>query len=265
MDLTSDGDISLVSNNGAVRMDAGTQIHSGGAVALTAATGVTVGQITADQRIDLYSAGGTVQAAEALPGQAHLQATAVSFYGYGLALPLAPEAPVLVVDAQALQVGAPSGIASRGYAADGSIYYRLRDSGMAYHQLEVFDQAPERVMTPRSEVQTWAAQLAESQPLAVVWDNNMGLSAWLQSAVNTAMDSSATAQYLRAVAPASVGMQSFGTLFDAQDGDEMDSMEYGLSESSNLGVSLLDASNDLLRSTGQLLSTSSWSIEAQGW
>jgi len=120
------------------------------------------------------------------------------------------------------------------------------------------------VMTPRTEVQEWADLLAQAQPPATVWDNDRGLSGWLNNAVDAPV-SSATARYLSAALPVSVDIKSFSTIFDAQEGVEMGSMEYGLAESSGLGASLLDASNDLLRSTGQLLKSSSWAIEAQDW
>jgi hypothetical protein len=265
VDLLAEGDLSLVSNSGAVSMDAGTQITGQGAVALTAATGIAVGQIEADQRIDLFSPAGRVQAVAALVGLAHLDAPAMSFYGYGLALPVQSGQAVLVVDAQALQVGAPTGGAARGYAADGSVYYRLMDKGVVYHQLQVFDQAPQRVMVPRSELQAQAAEVAQSRPLAGVWADSSGWSGWsLNNRETPASSTSAVARYL-STEPIFLLNQSFGSNFDPFGGDEIDLIDYGLT--GDLGDSglLLDASSDLLRSTGQLLAASQWSIEANDW
>ena len=265
VDLVAQGDLSLVSNSGSVSMDAGTQITGQGAVALTAATGIAVGQIEADQRIDLFSPAGRVQAVAALGGLAHLDAPAVSFYGYGLNLPVQSSQAVLVVDAQALQVGAPTGGAARGYAADGSLYYRLMDKGVVYHQLQVFDQAPERVMVPRSEVQAEAAEVAQSRPLASVWADSSGWSGWSMNTRETPASSmSAVARYLSAE-PILLSRQSFSATFDRLGGDEIDSMEYGLTGDWGDSGSLLDSSSDLLRSTGQLLAASQWSIELNDW
>jgi hypothetical protein len=268
VDLLAQGDLSLVANTGSIAMVAGikiagTKIAGNGAVALTAATGIAVGQIDADQRIDLFSPAGQVRAVAALGGQAHLQAPAVSFYGYGLALPLQSSQAVLVVDAQALQVAAETGRAARGYAADGSLYYRLMDKGVVYHQLQVFDQAPQRVMVPRSEVLAQADQVAQSQPLAIVWDSNKGLSGWLQTLEPTISSTSAVARYLQAASPDSSEMQPFGMAFDGFNGDEMDYIDYGLINSLDHSEFLLNSSSDLLRSTGQLLAASQWSIDSQ--
>jgi hypothetical protein len=267
VDLLAQGDrsldLSLVANTGSIEMVAGTQIAGSSAVALTAATGIAVGQIEAAQRIDLFSPAGQVRAVAALGGQAHLKAPAVSFYGYGLASPLHSSQAVLVVDAQALQVAAETGRVARGYAADGSLYYRLMDKGVVYHQVQVFDLAPQRVMVPRSEVLAQADQVAQSRPFASVWDSNKGLSGWLKTLEPTTSSTSAVARYLQAASPDSPTMQPSGMAFDPLNGDDMDHIDYGLIESLDDSEFSLISNSDLLRSTGQLLAASQWSIGSQ--
>ena len=136
------------------------------------------------------------------------------------------------------------------------------DKGVFYHQLQVLDHAPERVMVPRSEVQAQAAEVAQSRPLASVWADSSG---WSGVSLNTretpASSTSAVARYLSAE-PISLSSQSFGTTLSPFDGDEIDSMEYELTGDWGGYGLLLDSSSDLLRSTGQLLAASQWSIEA---
>jgi hypothetical protein len=139
------------------------------------------------------------------------------------------------------------------------------DKGVVYHQLQVFDQAPERVMVPRSEVQAEAAEVAQSRPLASVCADSSGWSGWSMNTRETPASSmSAVARYLSAE-PILLSRQSFSATLDRLGGDEIDSMEYGLTGDWGDSGSLLDSSSDLLRSTGQLLAASQWSIELNDW
>jgi hypothetical protein len=204
VDLLAENDLSLVANQGAISMDVGRQIVGNGAVALTATTGIAVAQIHADQRIDLFSPGGQIRAVASLDGQAHLNAPAVSFYGYGPTMPLQGSQSVMVVDTKALQVAAPTGLAARGFNADGSVYYRAVDKGQFHHQLQVYDQLPQRVMISRTDLQSQAVQLAQSQPLSSVWPVSSGFLGWasgLDRQDDTAISLSAVQRYLASLSP----------------------------------------------------------------
>jgi len=266
VDLLARGDLSLVANQGQILMDAGTQIAGNHAVALTATTGIQVGQITADERIELFSPAGHVRAAQALPGQAHLEAPAVSFFGFGLTMPVATAESVMVVDAQALQVSAPTGSATRGYWSDGSVYYRLMNKTGMYHQLQIFDESQviDRVMVPRSDLVAQAAQMGLGEELALSLVADRGLSSWLATypVRDLSPTDTAVGRYLISQPPVLISTFAETASFDAFGIDELDSIDYGASDALVM-ESVLDGHGNLLRSTGQSVYDSSWSINAE--
>ena len=91
---------------------------------------------------------------------------------------------MLTVQAQALQVSAPSGVASRGMTT-GGMFYRLMDQGTGYLQLKLVGNAPERVMVSASQVQTELSIISSGSTPTKAWQpagQMGGLSAWVPTA-----------------------------------------------------------------------------------
>jgi hypothetical protein len=265
VDVQAQGDLTLASNAGQVQMDAGVRIEGAGAVAVIAATGIDVAQIQADQRIDLHSSAGQITAVAALgSGQAHLQAPSLSFHGYGLSMPLADQVQ-LVVDAQALQVSAPTGVASRGVLADGSLYYRLVDRQGSYHQLRILGDAPQRVMEARAELVSRADQAAQGVSLSLLRVEPVSVAAWSASLDLFRSDNqSATSRYLAEPAQAAASSFAFMSLQAPSLDDELEGIDYGYDGNSLNGGLVLSSEGDLLRSTGQAVAPGVWSTEVGG-
>jgi hypothetical protein len=265
--LKAMSDVSLVSSTGHVHMDAGVEVDAKGAVALSAATGIVVGQIDSDQRIGLYSpAGRIVTAAAAAAGTAHVTAPAVSVHGYGQSWATAQADQMLTVQAQALQVSAPSGVASRGMTTGGMVY-RLMDQGTGYLQLKLVGNAPERVMVSASQVQTELNLLSGGSMPTQAWQpagQMGGLSAWVPTAaVSTqSVGKQEVISYLqRQSAPMmALALSSFEV---AASDDLLSDMAYGLSPDDNTVVLSLELDAPLVRSTGQLLTASDWTLLPQ--
>jgi hypothetical protein len=250
-------DVSLVSTTDQVRMGAGVDVAANGAVALSAATGILVGQIDSDKRIDLYSpAGRIVSATAAAAGTAHVMAPAVSVHGYGQSWATAQADHMLTVQAQALQVSAPSGVASRGMTTGGMVY-RLMDQGTGYLQLKLVGNAPERVMVSASQVQTELNLISGGSMPTQAWQppgQMGGLSAWVPTAT---VSTQAVSRYL-------LSQPAPQTRFMAAASDDLlPDMEYGLSPEDNTVVLSLELDAPLARSTGQLLTESDWTLLPQ--
>jgi hypothetical protein len=260
LDLKAIGDVSLVSTTGQVRMGAGVDVVANGAVALSAATGIVLGQIDSDKRIDLYSpAGRIVTTAAAAAGTAHVTAPSVSVHGYGQTWATAQADQMLTVKAKALQVSAPSGVASRGMTTGGMVY-RLMDQGVGYLQLKLVGDAPERVMVSASQVQTELGRINTGSMPMQAWQpagQQGGLSAWVPTAAATP---SAVSRYLLSQPPQAFAPTSF--MASASD-DLLSDMTYGLSEEDNTVVLSLELDAPLVRSTGQLLTESDWTLLPQ--
>jgi hypothetical protein len=252
VDLKAMSDVSLVSTTDQVRMGAGVKVAANGAVALSAATGIVVGQIDSDKRIDLYSpTGRIVSAAAAAAGTAHVTAPAVSVHGYGQSWATARADHMLTVQAQALQVSAPSGVASRGMTT-GGMFYRMMDQGTGYLQLKLVGNAPERVMVSASQVQTELSIISGGSTPTKAWQpagQMGGLSAWVPTA---AVSTQAVSRYL-------LSQPAPQTSFMATSSDDLLSdLAYGLSPEDNTVVLSLELDAALVRSTGQLLRESDW-------
>ncbi|WP_416546172.1 hypothetical protein ACHEXK_11130 [Limnohabitans sp. DCL3] len=258
--LDAMGDVSLVSTTGQVRMGADVAVVAVGAVAMSAATGMVVGHLDSEQRIDLYShnangpQGSIVSAAAAASGDAHVTAPAVSVHGYGQRWATADTAQMLTVNAQALQVSAPSGVASRGLTSSGMVY-RLMDQGVGYLQVKLVGEAPQRVMVSASQVQTELTAIREGFTPALAWQpagQTVGLAAWVPISVSRYL--------LSQPAPVSITPSTF--MADSTD-DLLSDMAYGLSPDDNTVVLSLELDAPLVRSTGQLLTESDWTLLPQ--
>ena len=199
-------------------MGADAEIASQGAlITLKAATGIEVGRIdTSDGSglqgaVALDSAGGRIVLADTYADGMGVRSQSVSFYGYGQAQSDADGDRLLRVQAQRLQVSAPSGAASRGWNADG-LYYRLMDKGQAYSQLQLVGQLPDRVMLPASAVAGQPAQSAASLALAASptagFAQQMQSLAWPPSVQSMAM--SQVRAYLAGPVQPMVDMGSLG-------------------------------------------------------
>jgi len=266
VDLNATGDVSLVSKTGHVRMDVGVEVKAGGAVALSAATDIVVGKIDSAQRIDLYSQnangskGRIVTAAAAAAGTAHVKAPAVSVHGYGQTWSTAELAQMLTVQADALQVSAPSGVTSRGMTTGGMVY-RLMDQGVGYLQLKLVGDAPERVMVSASQVQTELGRINDGSMPTQAWQpagQKGGFSAWVPAA---AVNTQAVSRSLSQPAPMmALALTSF--MPDSSD-DLLNDMAYGLAPEDNTVVLSLELDAPLVRSTGQLLTESDWTLLPQ--
>jgi hypothetical protein len=256
-------------------------VDAKGAVALSAVTGLVVGQIESDKRVDLYSynengpQGRIVSAPATDAGIAHVTAPEVSVYGYGQSWSTAQAAEVLTVKAQALQVSAPTGVASRGMTT-GGLVYRLMDQGVGYLQLKVVGNAPERVRVPVSQVQTELKVISDGDMPTQAWQllSKMDLSAWVPSAAGNAQAVGNQADGKQAVGKQEVMsylqrqpeplMASAFTSFKADASDDLLSdMAYGLSTGDNTVVLSLELDAPLVRSTGQLLAESDWTLFPQ--
>jgi hypothetical protein len=160
-DLLSDTGayINLTSDDGQVRMAAtATIVDLGGVVSLNAATGITVGEIDTSLgavglsgAVSLDSAGGNITLAAPADGVMGIRAQAVSMFGYGQLKLNRAQDLTLRVEAESLQVSAPTGLVSLGLNAAGA-YYRLMDQGTLYAQLEVVGSLPTDVLMSRADV-----------------------------------------------------------------------------------------------------------------
>ncbi len=170
--------LNLHAADGQVRMASDARIVTqGGLVTIDAAFGIEVGQIDASGdagtsglrgAVALDSAQGQIVLAASSDGAMGVKAQSVSLYGYGQTLAaVAADDRVLRVEAERLQITAPSGLVSRGMNAAG-IYYRLADHGARYAQAQLVGQAPERVMLPRTEVAGQTTESATSTALGAI-------------------------------------------------------------------------------------------------
>ncbi len=254
------GNLSLVSNENQVRMDAGTSV-SAEAVAVHARNGITVSQIAADRRVDLFSPEGTVQAAAPTETGWQVQAPAVSFFAYGQATRAAQADRVLRVDADALQVSSPTGLVSSGLTTDGGLVYRAADRAQSYVQLRLIDPGTERVLAVRSEIRNEAMQIGAGQSLDEVWaatrTAQTGLSAWEPASRRVSpQTASSVERYL--AGPAQVASESQAW---ASDDSSLDDLAYGWSGQNVPATLSLGMGEPLLRSTGQMVGESHWQIE----
>ncbi|MEI7783729.1 MAG: hypothetical protein WCK08_05035, partial [Betaproteobacteria bacterium] len=259
VDLLAQDSVTLVSTTGAVTMDGGAKIAANGSVAVSAAQGIVVGQIDSDTRIDLSGPAGQITAAASAPAP-HLTAPAVSMYGYGQISANADAQRVLSVQAQALQVSAPSGVALRAMSTDGLIY-RVIDHGVSYLQLKLMDSATQRVLVADSQVQSELSRISAGQTPAQAWQATgrqaAGLMAWVPS---VAASTTAVSRYLGT--PVFTPLMSMRSMSLAPD-DLLGDMSYGLSPEQEQPALSLEPGSPLLRSTGQLLTESEWTMLAQ--
>lgn len=167
---------------------------------------------------------------------------------------------MLTVQAQALQVSAPTGVASRGLTADG-VVYRLMDQGTGYLQLKLVGNAPERVMVSASQVQTELTLISGGSMPTKAWQpagQRGGLSAWVPPIAVSTQD---VKLYLQSQ-PSSQSFEPSSFMATGND-DLLSDMAYGLSPEDNTVVLSLELDAPLVRSTGQLLTESDWTVLPQ--
>jgi hypothetical protein len=248
---------------GSIQIDAGTAVASDGALALTAKTGITLADLTSQTQVDLYTESGTVLAASSvLPDDgSHVTAPAVSVHGYGASVGSADVSRVLLVDSDMLRVTAPHGLVSRGLLSSGQAYYRLMDAGHAYFQAKVvgdLSSLPERVLTTQAVVKAQAtAFMASNSPAE-----------WIQAGSWSSMGRSG----LVFVSPSQFSSSPVNTMLaphwftdtdpQAENSLAIDSLGFEPKTAFDSSSSSLDA--PMLRSTGQLLAVTDWSIDMVG-
>jgi hypothetical protein len=195
----------------------------------------------------------------------------VSIYGYGQSSAQAGSSDqVLRVQADRLQIAAPTGVVSRGMNAEG-VYYRLADRSGVYAQVQLAgDVPPQRVMLARDEV---ASQVSRSATyLAQGGSPSDGFGQLAQSLSSAslsrmaAVDSSVQAQaYLSSMVQPSVqmsfqGRESHWVMLDDEVTDDdllLSDLAYGLSQDDEpsfvLGLPALQPLSAGLASTSELL------------
>jgi hypothetical protein len=169
-----------------------------------------------------------------------VSAQSVSFFGYGQTHG-ASEDRVLRVEAERLQVSAPTGVAARGYNANG-LFYRLMDRGQSYAQLQVLGtQSPERVVIAPNEIAGQPAQAAAFLALGAAptagFAQQMQSMVWPSSSAPAA--SSRAMAFLAAPVQATADMPSLGDKLQqgwillndlvADDEDLLSDLAYGFS------------------------------------
>jgi hypothetical protein len=245
-------------------MAPGAVIAANGTAALSAAQGITVGKISSDKRIDLFSPAGQIVAAGPVVG-AHAQAPAVSFYGYGQSWGAVQADRLLLVQAdQALQVSAPTGVAARNMTDQGTVY-RLMDRGAGQVLLRLAGDAPERVMVASGQVQSAYDRLsAQGQAPALAWPSTVGTgsAAFVARTPSAAPAAGFTAveRYLQSQPAPLLAMRLLSVPASQ---DLLEDMAYGLAPQEESASMSLELDAPLLRSTGQLLTENDWSLEPQ--
>jgi len=165
---SKDTAMSLSSAKGNLTMTSGAKLASaGGNLALSAALNVVVAEVNASSGVTAASVGGvaldstngTILAASSTTGR--VTAKTVSLYGNGPnVLKLATESAVKV-EAQQMQVSAPSGAIVRdsgatggtgGIGGTGETYYTLINRNSYFRQATVVGSAPSQVMVDKSQV-----------------------------------------------------------------------------------------------------------------
>jgi hypothetical protein len=273
--------LALRADQGEVRMASDARIVTpGGLVTIAAAKGIEVGLIDATGgaqgtvlrgSVALNSPQGQITLAGPSDGTMGIRAQSVSIYGYGQSSAQAGSSDqVLRVQADRLQIAAPTGVVSRGMNAEG-VYYRLADRSGVYAQVQLAgDVPPQRVMLARDEV---ASQVSRSATyLAQGGSPSDGFGQLAQSLSSAslsrmaAVDTSVQAQaYLSSMVQPSVqmsfqGRESHWVMLDDEVTDDdllLSDLAYGLSQDDEpsfvLGLPALQPLSAGLASTSELL------------
>jgi hypothetical protein len=287
----SQGDLELhadlVSNNGAylalragqgeVRMASDARIVSpGGLVTIAAAKGIEVGLIDTTGgaqgtvlrgSVALDSRQGAITLAGPSDGTMGVRAESVSIYGYGQrSAEVGSSDQVVRVQADRLQVAAPTGVVSRGMNAEG-VYYRLVDRSGVYAQVQLAGETPpQRVMLARDEVASQVSRSASSAAQGGILSAGFALPAQSFSSMARVADTSVQAQaYLSSTVPLGTltsfeVRQSNWVMLDEEASDDellLSDLAYGLSQDDEpsfvLGLPALQPLSAGLASSSELL------------
>ena len=151
-------DMALSSAAGNVTMTAAAKLAAvGGNLTLHAAGDVVVGEINASTTtaasvggVALDSSSGTIRAASSTTGL--VGAKTVSIFGNGPNVSDLATQTAVKVQAQQMQVSAPSGSVVRDSGASGETYYTLIKRGTYYRQATVVGTAPSHVVVAKAQV-----------------------------------------------------------------------------------------------------------------
>ena len=151
-------DVSLSASSGNVSMTAAAKLRTvGGSLTVQAGGDVVVGEINASSAsaaqvggVALDSAHGVIRAASSTSGL--VGAKTVSLYGYGPKVSDLATQTAVQVQAQQLQVSAPSGQVVRDSGDNGQTYYTLIKRSTYYREATVVGTAPTNVVVAKSQV-----------------------------------------------------------------------------------------------------------------
>jgi hypothetical protein len=128
-------------------------------------------------------------------------------------------------------------------------------------QLRLVGNAPERVMVLASQLQTELGRIKSGSMPTQAWlsaGQSSGLSAWVPSA---AASTPAVSRYLLSQPAPKVFVPT--SFMAAASADLLSDMSYGLAPKDNTVVLSLELDAPLVRSTGQLLTESDWTLLPQ--
>jgi hypothetical protein len=154
----SNTDMALSSAAGSVTMTAAAKLAAvGGNLTLHAAGDVVVGELNASTTtaasvggVALDSSSGTIRAASSATGS--VGAKTVSIFGNGPNVTDLATQTAVKVQAQQIQVSAPSGSVVRDSGASGETYYTLIKRGTYYREATVVGTAPSHVVVAKAQV-----------------------------------------------------------------------------------------------------------------
>jgi hypothetical protein len=155
---TQASDVRLSASSGSVTMSADAKVRTvGGSLTVQAGGDVVVGELNASSGnaaqvggVALDSTNGVIRAASANSGW--VNAKTVSLYGYGPKVTELSTQTAVQVQAQQLQVSAPSGQVVRDSGNNGETYYTLIKRNTYYREATVVGSAPTNVVVPKSQV-----------------------------------------------------------------------------------------------------------------
>ncbi|PQA79922.1 hypothetical protein C5F52_27345, partial [Limnohabitans sp. TS-CS-82] len=150
--------MSLSSATGQVAMTVGAKLNTvGGNLALRAAGDVLVSELNASTAVAmsvggvaLDSTSGTIRAASSTTGM--VSAKTVSLYGNGPNVNDIGTQKAVVVQAQLMQVSAPSGSVVRDVNASGEIFYTLIKRNAYFREATIVGSAPSQVVAAKTQV-----------------------------------------------------------------------------------------------------------------
>jgi hypothetical protein len=160
----TDTDVSLSSASGNVTMTVDAKLYSvGGDLTLHAAGDVVVSELNASTAVAtqvggvaLDSTSGTIRAASAATGT--VSAKTVSVFGNGPNVNDLASQTAVKVQAQQMQVSAPSGAVVRDSGANGETYYTLIKRNTYYREATLVGTAPSHVVVAKSQISGTPAQ-----------------------------------------------------------------------------------------------------------